>query len=188
MCPPWTDKACLFAAYRHEGRGTRVGPGLREWLLPGLTGLRETGSDVQTVAPGCWVSPPSSNPSFLSVTPSAPSIAWVRLLVRLGPDAKCIGTQKLSAIYVDFDGRGPLKPERVTEVDAAELLQSARLSVDHAQQALGGAAGGAGRGRRGSRASAGPEMSEFFPPSRDLGLIACQWIISNRMCRDPGGL
>ena len=105
------------------------------------------------------VSPPSSNPSFLSVTPSAPSIAWVRLLVRLGPDAKCIGTQKLSAIYVDFDGRGPLKPERVTEVDAAELLQSARLSVDHAQQALAGLNADVA-----AAAQALPEMSEFFAP------------------------
>ena len=33
-----------------------------------------------------------------------------------------------------------------------------------------------------------PRCPSSSPPSRDLGLIACQWIISNRMCRDPGGL
>lgn len=77
---------------------------------------------------------------------------------QLGPDARRIGTQKLSAIYVDFDGHDVLKPDRVAEVDAADLLQTTRLSVDHAQEALAGLSVDVVAAAH----ALAPELSEFF--------------------------
>lgn len=57
---------------------------------------------------------------------------------RLATDANQIGTQKLSALYVDFDGADVLVPDRVTQRDAADLLQRSRLSIGHLRRALGG--------------------------------------------------
>lgn len=57
---------------------------------------------------------------------------------RLATDAKQIGAQKLSALYVDFDGAQVLVPDRVTQRDAADLLHRCRLSIGHLSGALAG--------------------------------------------------
>lgn len=57
---------------------------------------------------------------------------------RLGSDAKLIGTQKLAAMYVDFNGQEPLTPDRIGAADAAALIATTRRSIDHAEVALGG--------------------------------------------------
>lgn len=57
---------------------------------------------------------------------------------QLAPDARTIAVQKLSAIYVDFDGERALTPERISGADAAQLLATTRASIEHARQALGG--------------------------------------------------
>lgn len=57
---------------------------------------------------------------------------------QLAPDARAIATQKLSAIYVDFDGERTLTPERIGGADAAQLLETTRASIVHARQELAG--------------------------------------------------
>ena len=55
---------------------------------------------------------------------------------RLSADAKHIRAQKLSALYVDFEDGQLLAPDRVTQRDAADLLQRSRVSISHLRGAL----------------------------------------------------
>lgn len=57
---------------------------------------------------------------------------------QLAPDARTVAVQKLSAIYVDFDGERALTPERISSVDAAQLLVRTRASIVHARKKLSG--------------------------------------------------
>lgn len=59
-------------------------------------------------------------------------------LGQLRATAGRIGAQKLSAIYVDFDGNRPLTPDHVGRDEAAGLLKTAQLSIAHACEALAG--------------------------------------------------
>jgi AbiV family abortive infection protein len=57
---------------------------------------------------------------------------------QLAPDARTVAAQKLSAIYVDFDGESALTPARISGDDAAQLLETTRTSIAHARQELAG--------------------------------------------------
>lgn len=56
----------------------------------------------------------------------------------LAPDARTVAAQKLSAIYVDFDGESALTPARISGANAAQLLETTRTSIAHARQELAG--------------------------------------------------
>src|SRR5664280_1607119 len=59
------------------------GPGLRDRYLQPLRPCGKLALMCKLVAPEFCVSPPRSKPIFLSSTPRAPSIAWVRLVLML---------------------------------------------------------------------------------------------------------
>lgn len=57
---------------------------------------------------------------------------------QLGTDAQHVGERKLAALYVDFDGSGPLLPDRVSEGESADLVSETRSVIEHLDRALSG--------------------------------------------------
>lgn len=77
---------------------------------------------------------------------------------RLASDARRTAAQKLSAIYVDFDGERTLTPERICGAEAERLLETTRASIVHARQELAGLT----MDVAGAIHALGPALSAFF--------------------------